>query len=136
VWEAGTVRSAGKLEEAPDRQSRVVALEVQALGPRDAIVGVATGDFGAFQRARGRLRESEESFLRAIDILTDAVGRDDPRTGWYLQHLGTLYAAMEDYARAEPVLLEGAAITERTLGEHPNLANAYMDPSIVYDGRG
>jgi len=136
LTESANLRYAGKFDDALNRGARAIALAEQAVGPRDALVGEAVGEMGTVQRSRGQLRESEQSFQRAIDILTAAVGRENPRTGWYLQHLGTLYTAMEDYARAEPILLEGTAITERTLGEHPNLAIAYMDLSILHYGRG
>jgi len=119
LTESANLRYAGKFDDALNRGARAIALAEQAVGPRDALVGEAVGEMGTVQRSRGQLRESEQSFQRAIDILTAAVGRENPRTGWYLQHLGTLYTAMEDYARAEPILLEGTAITERTLGEHP-----------------
>ena len=135
-WEAGSRRDAGNLDEALDRGSRAIALTEQAVGPQDALVGDAVGELGVAQRARGQLRESEQSFHRAIDILTAAVGRENPRTGWYLLRLGAVYTAMEDYARAEPILLEGVAITERTLGEHPNLAIAYREVATLHARRG
>ena len=88
------------------------------------------------QRSKGQPREAEQSFLRAIGIAETALGRDHPQVGALKETLGVMYNAMDDYARAEPLMLEGTAIMERALGDHPRLATCLMDLALLHTHRG
>lgn len=130
------LRAAGKFPDALDHATRALTLATGALGPQDPYVGMLTWQVAGVERSKGDSRNAEQSYLRAIDIYQAAYGRDDPRTAQAIAHLGDLYVEREDYAKAEALLTEAAAIVERTLGEHPRLALSLMDLAVFHQNRG
>ena len=133
--EAANLRASGKFDDALERATRALTLATQALGPADPYVGMVTELVAGAERSKGDSRNAERSYLRAIAIDQAAFGRVDPHTAIPIQHLGDLYNEMDDIAKAEPLLVESASITERTLGEHPRLAGCLMDLSLLHQKR-
>jgi CHAT domain-containing protein len=134
--DAAALRSAGKFDEALARAAKGVALAEAALGPGSAYVGSLLATLGGTQRAKGQLQEAEQSLQRAIAIAAAALGAEHPQTGSLRETLGVMYNAMDDFARAEPLMVDGTAVIERTLGDHPRLATALMDLALLHSNRG
>jgi CHAT domain-containing protein len=136
MTEATALRTAGKFDEALDKATQAEGLAESASGASDAYVASLLSFIGSVQRSKGRDHDSEQTFLRAIASSEAALGREHPQTGSIIELLGLLYNAQEDYARAEPLMTEGTAIVERTLGESPKLAGCLMDLAVLHMKRG
>lgn len=134
--QSAVLRASGKLDEAVARASQALSLAEQTAGPEDAYVAALGGALAGVQRAKGLTRESEQSFLHAIDASQAALGRDDPETALLMTQLGALYSATGDYAKAEPLMENAVSITERTLGDHPRLVTSLMDIALLHQIRG
>ncbi len=134
--DAGVLRSAGKFDEALVEMTRAEALAESAQGAADAWVASLLASLGGIERSKGMDRDAEQTYLRAIASSEAAVGREHPQTGFIMELLGLLYNAMEDYARAEPLMTDGTAIIERTLGEQPLFATCLRDLAVLSMKRG
>jgi CHAT domain-containing protein/tetratricopeptide (TPR) repeat protein len=134
--EAATLRSAGRFDEALATETRAETLAESALGASDAYVATLLAAVAGIQRSKGMDGESEQTFLRAIAASEAALGREHPQTGAIMELLGLLYNAQEDYARAEPLMTDGTAIIERTLGDQPLLAGCLRDLAVLSMKRG
>jgi CHAT domain-containing protein len=111
-------------------------LAESAQGAADAWVASLLAAVAGIERSKGMDRDSEQTFLRAIASSEAAVGREHPQTGYIMELLGLLYNAMEDYVRAEPLMTDGTAIIERTLGEQPLFAGCLRDLAVLSEKRG
>jgi tetratricopeptide (TPR) repeat protein len=76
---------------------------------------------GYYLRQRGRNREAEPLYQRALAILEQQLGALHPYTATSLNNLAALYHNQGKYELAEPLLRRALAIWEQTLGDdHPN----------------
>lgn len=134
--QSAALRASGKLDEAIARASQALSAAEEAAGSGDAYVAALAGALASVQRAKGLTRESEQSFLHAIDVSNETLGRDDPETALLMTQLGSLYTAQGDYAKAEPLLEQSVSITARALGDHPRLVTALRDIALLHQIRG
>jgi tetratricopeptide (TPR) repeat protein len=76
---------------------------------------------GYYLKERGRYREAEPLYQRALEIKEQQLGAQHPHTAGSLNNLASLYHAQGNYELAEPLLRRAISILEQTLGdEHPN----------------
>ncbi len=76
---------------------------------------------GYYLNARGRYREAEPLYQRALEIKEQQLGALHPNTATSLNNLASLYQDQGKYAEAEPLYQRALTILEQTLGhEHPN----------------
>lgn len=134
--EVVALRGAGKFDEGLARAIRAVSLTESALGPADAYLTQLLPNMGWLQRSKGQMQQAEQTYLRAIGIAETTLGPDHPQTGALKETLGVFYNVIDDYAKAESLMVEGTAITEHALGEHPRLAACLMDLALLHSNRG
>ena len=119
-----------EIRAATDRDRE--AFEAHVLSTQ-AITLYLDGKFDDAVKAVGDTQTAEARYQRAIAIDDDRLGRENPLTAFARLKLGRLYTNTTDYAKAEPLVDEGLAVTERVLGkEHsriPNLLIAVAAPS-------
>jgi CHAT domain-containing protein len=73
-------------------------------------------------------------YLRSLVVLEKALGPEHPHVAGSLNNLAKLYAAQENYAKAEPLYLRALAIQEKALGpEHPAVATSLNNLAGVYE---
>ena len=134
--EAAALRGTGKFDEALAKAKQSLTLAESAFGPDSLNVSVILNTLAGTQRSKGQLQDAEASFLRSIAISETVRGRDHPQTGSLKETLGVMYNAMDDFAKAEPLMTEGTALVERGLGDHPRLATCLMDLALFHTNRG
>jgi CHAT domain-containing protein/tetratricopeptide (TPR) repeat protein len=88
-------------------------------------------------RRQGRAREGVEPARRVLEIRRQELGQSHPDYGHSLNHLALLYAALGEYARAEPLYEQAREVFKRVLGEqHPEYATVLSNLAVLCDARG
>jgi len=134
--EAATLRTAGKFDDALARATKALSLAEPVLGSNHLFIGSLHTAIAYNQRSKGQTGEAEQSFLRALASIEAAVGADHPQAGLVKETLGVMFNTLDEPAKAEPLMTEGTAITERALGDHPRLATCLMDLALFHTNRG
>src|SRR5512133_4152112 len=101
----------GKYQEA------IELLKKEADAPvGDAAVHAAIlNELGGLSRAVGSYEESKSAFTRAMDILIESRGKDDPDYATTINNLAGTYRLMGDRSAAESLFIEAADVYARTL---------------------
>ncbi|HYC87664.1 MAG TPA: tetratricopeptide repeat protein, partial [Thermoanaerobaculia bacterium] len=93
-------------------------------------------NLGTLYRETGRLTEAAELYVRGVDILRRAGGRN-PRLGVALNNLALVRAAQGDVNEAERLLAESRDIKREMLGDAgPDFALALNNLAVVYSDTG
>ncbi|GHO52060.1 tetratricopeptide repeat protein [Ktedonobacter robiniae] len=98
-------------------------------------VAIVLNNAGMYLKERGRYKEAEPLYKRALAITEKKLGAKNPNTAVLLNNIAVLYMRQGKYREAEPLYKQVLAIYEKELGvEHPeiavslhNLANLYKD---------
>ena len=106
-------------------------------GERSPLYAAMCSELGGYYRGQARYPESEAAFLRAIEILRDAVGEDSPDYTTALNNLAGTYRVMGEYDKAEQIFLNCLAHYEKTLGTgHVLYASGLNNYALVCLDRG
>jgi tetratricopeptide (TPR) repeat protein len=99
--------------------------------------GLLLNRTGQYLNDRGRYREAEPLYQRALSISEQVQGASHPDTASSLNNLAGLYWNQGRYAEAEPLLRRALAINEQKLGaNHPDTANSLNSLAELYDSQG
>ena len=80
-----------------------------------------------------RYEDSERMILRAIEILQEVLGKEDPELGNSLYVLATLYCVKKQYLKAEKLFLQAIEIYKNLFGPtSPRLGQPYQWMIYVY----
>jgi len=86
---------------------------------------------------RGVLEKAKDEFQRALTILENKVGRDDPDVAQTYSNLGLIAYQEGDYVKAETLLQKALRTKEEVLGEdHPELALYLNNLAELYRAKG
>ncbi|MFL5652760.1 MAG: tetratricopeptide repeat protein, partial [Ktedonobacteraceae bacterium] len=92
---------------------------------------------GYYLYARGRYREAEPLYERALAIYEQHLGWRHHRTAGSLNHLAALYQYQGKYEEAEPLLQRALAIYEQQLGAyHLKTAQSLNQLAALYSNQG
>jgi tetratricopeptide (TPR) repeat protein len=84
------------------------------------------------ESARGRYREGEPLFKRALSIWEKSVPPDHPYIATALDNLGEVLRAEARYAEAEPLYRRAFTIREKSLGaDHPFVATTLNNLALL-----
>jgi CHAT domain-containing protein len=82
-------------------------------------------------------KEAAEVYEQAVAKARSAFGATDPSTATLMNNLAALYAAMGQYAKAEPLYRRCLEIFEAKLGkDHPDVAQSLNNLAALYDDMG
>src|SRR5450755_1400697 len=88
---------------------------------------------GYYLHDRGRYREAEPLYKRALAICEQQLGVGHPVTATSLNNLALLYQVQRKYGEAEPLYQRALAIREQQLGaEHPDTAQSLNNLAGLY----
>ena len=120
---------AGNLDAADSLTRVLLALETRRFGPNHPHVADDLIDLGAIQLQRGRYREAEAYYRRALPIAEAHYGTDNPEYASDLTMLARALVYEEGrHAEARALLLRALAIQERVYGPvHPRVASVLND---------
>lgn len=86
---------------------------------------------------RARYREAEPLYQRALHILEQDMGPEDPFVAATLDGLASLYCAQGKYREAEPLYQRALHTLEQSLGlEHPDVTSTLNNLAILYREQG
>ncbi|MDQ2888143.1 MAG: tetratricopeptide repeat protein [Chloroflexota bacterium] len=92
---------------------------------------------GYYLDDRGRYREAEPLYQRALAIREQQLGALHPSTATSLGNLAALYRAQGKYEQAEPLYQRALTIREQQLGaQHPNTATSLNNLALLYQDQG
>ena len=92
---------------------------------------------GQYLNARGRYREAEPLYQRALLVAEQVQGASHPDTAISLNNLAGLYWDQGRYAEAEPLLKRALDISEQELGaSHPDTASSLNALASLYYHKG
>ncbi|MGO8689850.1 MAG: CHAT domain-containing protein [Thermoguttaceae bacterium] len=118
------LQAAGKYGEAIRQVEKVLQMRREVLGGDDFIsAGMLTHVFfwNILQRD---FHKAESAARRASEYYKGRFGETHPMYAYGLKNLASIYEMMGDYATAEPLLLQSAAIEEKSFGaDDPRCAN-------------
>ncbi|HEX2965959.1 MAG TPA: tetratricopeptide repeat protein [Syntrophorhabdaceae bacterium] len=98
-----------------------------------AVKAAILNELGGLCRAVGSYEESRDAFTRAMDILAESEGKDDPDYATTINNLAGTYRLMGDRKSAESLFIEAADVYARTLGrEHFLYASAINNLGLLY----
>ncbi len=99
--------------------------------------GENLSDLALIYYAQGKYEQAEPLFLRAIEIVEKAFGKDHPQFATHLNNLAELYRAQGKYEQAEPLFLRAIEIDGKALGkEHPQFATHLNNLALLYKSQG
>src|SRR5476651_1154186 len=107
----------------------VLALSLASVFPSLSQVdqAAAINSQAEIYRNQGRYTDAEPLYKRALLILENSVGRDDPSVAGVLNNLALLYVNQDRYSDAEPLYKRSLAIYEKTFGaDHPSVATSLI----------
>src|SRR5450755_3301687 len=92
---------------------------------------------GYYLQQRGRYREVEPLFQRALAIREQQLGADHPHTATSLNNLALLYQDQGKYEQAAPLYQRALTIREQQLGAlHPDTASSLNNLASLYQAQG
>jgi tetratricopeptide (TPR) repeat protein len=87
--------------------------------------------------ARGRYRQAQPLFEKALAIYRKVLGEGHPHTATSYNNLAYTLKAQGKYAAAQPLLEKALAIDRKALGEdHPSTASSYNNLAANLDAQG
>jgi len=110
-------------------------IEQEQISSREAahLLNVA----GYYLDERGRYRETEPLYVRALSIHERQLGMEHPDTASSFNNLAALYESQGKYGEAEPLYKRALWIRERQLGEkHPDTAGSLNNLAGLYRHQG
>ena len=112
----------GRFTRAELAYRRAYELRLKVLGPSHPAVAASLHGLAELATARRHYPEAEELYRRAIPILEANYGADSLTMADVTHNLGFLYLEMHRTEEARALLERAAAIYDRTVPNHPNLA--------------
>lgn len=99
-------------------------------------VARTASNLGTLYRRDGRVEDAEKMYQRALDLVTNVRGLDDPATATCLHNLGELYEYEHRYADAELALESARKIREKHVPDSAELAQTLSNLGLLYARRG
>ncbi|HEY7057303.1 MAG TPA: CHAT domain-containing tetratricopeptide repeat protein [Vicinamibacterales bacterium] len=131
--EANRLDTAGKYADALVSAEGAYEQIRKSAAPKSGFEGYLLTRLAEIRRTSGKLSDAEQTFMRALDVNTHVLGRDDPRTAFTMLRLAAFYNATDDYRRAEPLATESLAIAEGALGPtHPRIVTFLIVVALVH----
>ena len=124
--------------DALEMLTRALTLAEQHPTPDPQFVAELLTRAGEVAATAGRGAEAETFHERAVATADTSLGRDHPQASYARARLGSFYMNQrDDLERAEPLLMEGIAGTERALGSsHPKAVIITNSLALLYIRRG
>jgi len=113
----------GRLSRAETLYRRAYELRLQALGPNHAHVGASLHGLAELAAARHHYAEANDLYRQAAAVLQAAYGPDSLRVADVWHNWGYLCKEMQHRDQEARTMLDrAAAIYEKTVPDHPNMA--------------
>ncbi len=126
----------GKYAEAEPLHKRALAIREKAFGPNHPDVASSLNGLGWLYYKQGKYDKAEPLHKRAIAIYENAFGPDYTRTAYPLRGLGKIYTTKGEYAKAEPLYKRSLEILEKTVPNHPDIADTFEEMAELYTKMG
>ena len=134
---AGLAKDRGRLGEAEEGVRRAIALkEKAAAAGANADLSIGWLNLAEIYRLEGNHEAAEPLYRKSLDYARKELGPDHPELAVHLSQLAVLERDTGRLAEAERLFGEAAAHLERTVGEHPILAQTLNDLAEVEIARG
>ncbi len=110
---ANTMQRRGRLVEAIEDDRRAIAAKQRALGAEAADVGVSLGNLALRLFDSGDFARSLEASARAVEIVTQSLGKDHPATAIPAFNHSETLCRVGRFQEARPMAAQALAIFER-----------------------
>jgi tetratricopeptide (TPR) repeat protein len=134
---AGLAKDRGRLGDAEEGVRRSIALKEKAAATgASADLSIGWLNLAEIYRLEGNHDAAEPLYRKSLEAARKELGPDHPELAVHLSQLAVLERDTGRLAEAERLFGEAAAHLERTIGEHPMLAQTRNDLAEVEIARG
>src|SRR5215472_1715932 len=122
-----------KWREALPLAEQALALAQGVLGPEDVYVAILKRERIRIDYLNGDMPASSVGLEQSLQVLTAKLGPDHPQTILTERGLGYLYTNLENFSKADQLLIQALESAERTLGrDDPVLAGILDNLGVMH----
>lgn len=126
----------GKYDSAINEQLGV--LDALAKSPETARMrGWSLHRLAYYYMCDGDYNKSKDSYLKAIPLIEESLGKEHPEIGWLMNELGKVFNRLSKFDKSKKCFERSLAIREKSVGmDHPDVSETLTHLATLYTNLG